>query len=312
MGSAVNSIFNTCCGNKSAKPSNSDKQQAVNYLNRSVEDISEKTENYYRMLKGLNLTAAVVTGTVVLVAVTVGSIAIGLFAPEAIIAIPFVSMAIAGVAISFIKQRLAKAINAEHIAETCKKIRSIEKKIPTNTPQLVKKLNDLGITPSDIKDSRVKDNISKLRPLIAHYEYWHNLAKDFEKQSQKLRDEQAEHLRKFPSEIEEVNKMRISSIASGESALICKTKAAFYLGLLKNPRFSKEMNETILFNETVDSSDISQDIHILGKRALAEHFGDLRERNILKINQSGNKSTVLTHDQLKSISERNLSAMIFA
>jgi hypothetical protein len=264
------------------------------------------------MVKAVNIGLAIGTGCVVIVAVVVASVTIGLFAPQAAVAIPFVSMALAGAAVGYIKNRISVAKSADLQANTCQKIRSIQQRIPMSIPDFLSHLKKLNVRPFEIKDPAIKKNITSLRPIVAHYEYWHDLSLELQMQSEQLQKQQRDHSENFPDEIEEIYKIRMSSLASAETALICKTKAAFYLGLLKNPTFSKEIKDTLIFNDTLEGSNLQQDTLILGRRSLYERFNDLRERNIIKINQTGQKSTFLTQAQLKDLSEADLSKMIFA
>jgi hypothetical protein len=169
----------------------------------------------------------------------------------------------------------------------------------------------------DLQDENIKRNPLALAPILAHYNYWHDQAIKFQAASRQARSEQSTYDEKYPGENQRtmssnISKIRLNSIACHEQSLIAKTNAAFYLGILRNPGFSKEVSKIMEFGTTLDiGGDSERSRIILGERALASQFLP-SEDYFIKLYHSDKSEETLTRREVLRLSEAKLSEKLFA
>lgn len=295
-----------------SKPETKSPSHSVNYLNRCIEDITTKAQATNNTFKTLNLVIGYGTGVLFIAAAVASIVLTAIFAPASIPLAALGAFCLTPIVLNFTQHRFAAAALCASNAQRCEDIREILEKLPTDSTELTKRLRDLGVNVADISDPKVKADPTLLRPVLAHYLYWHAKSEEWQKLSAADKDEQKTHGEEFPAEREQVTHLRLKSIAEGEAALISKTNAAFYLGLLKHPDFSKGQDELFIFHNTVDGADETADLQVLGQRALSAQFGDSSEDKMISIAQSDGKIDSLTRFQLKNLTEAQIANKLFA
>jgi hypothetical protein len=246
--------------------------------------------------------------SVLFVAASVASIVLtAIFAPPSIPLAALTSFCFFPWVQNFISKSISAAAFYKVEAERCQDISNIYSGLPKDNIELAHQLTALGVNVAEMENAEIKANPSLLRPLLAHYTYWHNKAVEWEAKSAKSKEEQRTHAEKHPDELKEVDGIRLRSMAEGESHLIAKTHAAFYLGLLKNPSFSRDQSDTFVFHETIDGANIEADLKVLGQRALATQFGDTKENKLLSIATSAGSIEQLTRFEALNMSEADIA-----
>lgn len=282
----------------------------VNYLNRCVEVITEKTEFQYKMWGHLHLTLGVATGVLFIAAVITGIVLTAIFAPPSI---PFVALGAFCLTFpiqNFIATRLSVSKQCYKNSEMVAELRTILEKLPSTQLSMAEALRKLNISVNEIGSDAVKKELVKLRPILAHYNYWHNLANECAVEADAKRAAEKNHIAEYPKELEEIAQLRMNVLAHEETALVAKTRAAFYLGLLRNPEFSREESVLMEFGSTIDGDNLADDYTLLGKRALATQFGDTKEDLFLVISNPGS-TELLTRVQVKEMTEDQLRQRLF-
>lgn len=284
----------------------------VNYLNRCVELITEKTEIEYKRWGHLHLTLGVATGVLFIAAVITGIVLTAIFAPPSI---PFVALGAFCLTFSiqnFIASRLTVSSQCYKNAEMVAELRTILEKLPSTQQSMSIALHKLNISVHDIASDAVKKELVKLRPILAQYTYYHDLATKCAEEATAKRAAEKAHVKKYPKESEQITEHRMKALSLEEAVLIAKTRASFYLGLLRNPEYSREESVLMKFGSTIDGDNLAlaHDYVLLGKRALATQFGDTKEDLFLTISNPGS-SELLTRAQVKEMTEDQLRQRLF-
>lgn len=283
----------------------------VNYLNRCVENITEKAEFQNKVMEGLHLTVAVVTGVVFIAAIIASIVVTAIFAPPSI---PFVALGafyLTPFIQDFISSRLAVSKKSNHKAEVAAEIRKNFDALPKTTISMAIQLQKLGITVHDINSESIKKDILKLGPILAHYNYWHTKSENWAKEAVTKRAEEKIHIQKYPNESKQITELRLRVLALEDGSLATKTNAAFYLGLLRNPEFSRELEDDLITRgSTIENENLINDHLLLGKRALAAQFGDTNEEQFLKISNPS-ATTLLSRSQVRDLTEDQLRQRLF-
>jgi hypothetical protein len=295
----------------SASSDNSPLTSKVNYLQRCVENISSQTEKYHSLRKNLRYAAAVVSTVVFVAAVIVSIAACAIFSPSMIPVVSFGILAITSTVQNFIKGQVNEAQQHAHKIKMCNDIRNIEQSLPKYSPLVEQNLARVGVLKTTIQNSQVQQDLSILNPVLAHYQYWHNLSEELSKKHLEELAKHDEHVRTFPLEHEQIRDIRLACLARKEEALVAKTNAAFYLHILKNPDFTNDYDEIVAFDSLIQGVDPLSDHLKLGARALAAQFNDPKQDNFVVIKGLSNEN-VLTRQQLLSMNEAQIAAYFIA
>ena len=289
----------------------------VNYLDRSVENITEKTQAHYIFIGKTHMAVAVTVGVLFAAVVITSIVLTAIFAPASIPLASLGAFCIIPTIQNFISHRVTVSQACFANAQQSQDIRNEQDKLPNTRDEFVVALSHKGIELDDIQDENIKRNPLALAPILAHYNYWHDQAIKFQAASKEARAEQSEYAREFPGEDQRtigsnISKIRLNSIACHEQSLIAKTNAAFYLGILRNPGFSKEVSSIMEFGTTLDiGGDSERSRIILGERALASQFFP-SEDYLIKLYHSDSTEETLTRRQVWRLSEAKLSEKLFA
>jgi len=273
-----------------------------NYLHRCVENISSQTEKHQTLRKNLRYAAAVVSTVVFVAAVIVSIAACAILSPSMIPVVSFGILAITSTVQNFIKGQINQARIHAQRAKMCKEIRNIEQSLPKHLDHVERKLAEVGVLKDAIQNVQVRQDLSILNPVLAHYQYWHNLSDELSKKHNEELAKHDAHVRDFPLEHEQIRDLRLTCLAYKENALVAKTNAAFYLHILKNPDFSNDYDEIVAFDSLIQGVDPVSDYLKLGDRALSAQFNDPKHDNFVFI-KGLSKENVLTRQQLHNMNE---------
>jgi hypothetical protein len=289
----------------------------VNYLERSVENITEKTQAHHIFLGRTHMAVAVTVGVLFAAVVITSIVLTAIFAPASIPVAALGAFCVTPTIENFISHRITESQACFANAQQCQDIRNEEDKLPKKRDEFLAALSHKGIELDDIQDENIKRNPLALAPILAHYNYWHDQAIKFQAASRQARSEQSTYAQKYPGENQRtmssnISKIRLNSIACHEQSLIAKTNAAFYLGILRNPGFSKEVSKIMEFGTTLDiGGDSERSRIILGERALASQFLP-SEDYFIKLYHSDKSEETLTRREVLRLSEAKLSEKLFA
>ncbi|MCX6990083.1 MAG: hypothetical protein NTX49_03310 [Chlamydiae bacterium] len=289
----------------------------VNYLQHSVENITEKTQADHISQGRTHMTVAVAVGVLFAAVVITSIVLTAIFAPASIPIAALGAFCVMPTIDNFISNRITASQASFDNAQQCQDIRNEQDKLPKEEAEFLAALSHKGIKLDDIQDEKVKKDPLLLAPVLAHYNYWHDQAIKFQAASREARTEQREYSGKFPREDPDtkainISRIRLKSIANHEQSLHAKTNAAFYLGILRNPGFSKEVSKIMQFGTTLDIGGNSERSRIiLGERALYSQFSP-SEDYFLKMDHSDSSTELLTRRQVLQLSEARLSAKLFA
>ena len=309
-------IYETSSNTVQQAPPTTPPVSEVNYLQRSVENITKQTQNHHTFMGNTHKTLAIAAGIVFAAAVITSIVVTAIFAPASIPIAALGAFCITPVIQNFISRRISASQGFFANAEQCQDIRNELDKLPKTRNEFVLALSHKGINLAEIQDEKAQNTPLILAPVLAHYNYWHDQAIKFQAAGKKARIEQAQYSRRFPGEDQEtmatnISKIRVNSIAYDEQSLIAKTNAAFYLGILRNPGFSKEASEFMHLGTTLDiGGDIEKSRIILGERAVASRFSPNKDY-LIEIHHNNRSTETLTRSQVKKLTEAQLSAKLF-
>ena len=286
-------------------PAPSTPPEKINYLNRCVENISPASIKHHQRAALINKTIAVAT-SVVYIAAVIASVALtAIFSPASI---PITSLSMFFMldpVHRFVSSRLSVARASLDAAETCKTIAEIASKLPDNKDEIEKLL------PDNLQIS-TEAQVSDLKPVVAHYLYWHDKGVEYDRISQNKRQEQQDHHSKYPTELDEITQIRLEHIAYEEASLVAKTNAAFWLAIIQKPSFSSAQYDIMKYGTTVDASDPTADFVTLGQRSVADLFGDRSQKIMFALKNSTGQVFDYEKQELKNESEANLAARLLS
>ncbi len=280
----------------------------TNYLQRSIEDISLKTKNYHKMGKAFHLTIAYASGLLFVAAAVLGIVATAIFAPYATPVVGLLAISFSSHVEKFISKRLDSAEYHQNHLDKYFKLKNIYEALPKQTADLFQHMEkNLGMDISLISPGIDADEV---KPVLAQYIYWKN---EFSKKSstlQSLKQQHDNHSLQFPAEREEIIKLRFKIFEAHETELLLKVKASFYLGVLQNPKSTKNFEENIHFSQTIRANFLLEDCLLLGMRHLFQTFGDNSLDNLVKIRQNNGSIRTLTFMEVFQLSEKEIANLL--
>lgn len=289
--------------NQPRAPTSNAPAEKINYLNRCVENISPASIKHHQRAALINKTIAVAT-SVVYIAAVIASVALtAIFSPASI---PITSLSMFFMldpVHRFISSRLSVAKLSLNAVETCNKISEISSNLKDTKAEIEKLL------PDNIQISN-EAQVSDLKPVIAHYLYWHDKGLEYDRISQSKNAEQQNHQAQYPSELDEITQIRLEHIAYEEASLVAKTNAAFWLAIIQKPSFSSAQYDIMKYGTTVDASDPTADFVTLGQRSVADLFGDRSQKIIFAVKNSDGQVFDYEKQELKNASEAELAARL--
>ena len=293
--------------------------QKVNYLNRCVENISTETERHQKLLKTFHLSLAIGAGVIAVAAAITAIVVTVVFFPTSLPLTSMCLMCAAPIAIHFIQANLNRANLIDQKLQMQKTIRELNTNFSTED-LFYKKIEELKIP----KESACPT----LSPILAHYQYWHDLMIKSQSISKNFKDLYKEHLRDFPKEKQITETLDVSHLAYHDFSLICKIQASFYRGLLSREGLSFPVEQMICFGNTIDSKIVP--LSYTNKEELKKFIqGDIGALSSNRFDQdwaligkiSREKTSILTlhkiqqeytRKQLGRISEQNLAELVFS
>lgn len=267
----------------------------INYLNRCAVQIQPGTENYYR-ISGFLRQAAIAVGMIALVAFCVATPFIAAALPPIAAGLLIGAAVLSSLGLSF-----SAFVFREHFemmignfteppyerAAVAKGIRDLYNELPTSAEKILERLKEVGINREDL-DLSLRDDPTKLRPVLAHYLYWEKLS--------------TEHsLKAFPLDIFDQ-----STHIHQEKALRAKARAAFYLGILKSPHSDKKFSDIVKFSSSSEKRYKMRFTELPREYVGAYQLKDVNDE-CMKIH-----SSPVSYKEIFELSIEDLSKKIFA
>ncbi len=286
------------------------------YLQRTVEELDPKLISSHESNATLwNVAAKVILVAFVIVAVG-AFIAAGIFVPAYLPLVAVAAFCLMNPTLSL--HNLCKEVSytTEQLAERLKKTAQKFESLPAEPRLLGVKLLEKGIAYNTLPGVQGLDDLVRLKPLIAQYDYWAEQQAFFERQARECIQNAEEAVRapapaaegnaqseasnaqapapsaqpaaaeepSNPSAIKEKVKLfRIAAINAQQSALICKTQAAFAHAVIKRPEFAGSVNDLVELN-----------LISLKERAIAREFNDPTADDFLLFKQRDIQAITIT------------------
>jgi len=260
------------------------------YLDRSVSLIDLKTAANHDWKQTLWTTASYVT-LIAFYALAVSTfVTVGLFAPIYLPIAAFTAFCSISPALQIFLKFQKIAEHEGRLAQQSRDFVEEHKKLPTTTSGLSTKLETMGIEQHQIKGVAATDDLTKLTPLIAQYEYW---KKEIDNQNN-LAEAAKKVIHNEPDNVGQSNEYRLGAIEHRERALKAKIHAAFIHAVIRNPQFTGEMSDLCTIKQ------ISFE-----ERALGDHFRDPKADEFLIFNKSG--VSPVTMSEMNDIADNSLA-----
>ncbi len=218
------------------------------YLSRSIETISLEHETSLRRTSKLWKAAAIASGIALLILSCGTLAAVSFFSSGSTLlySSPIIMMTTFPLMSRIVGKFLSHSNEALSLAEQAKEIRFLLDSFPTTKEGMKQELQNLGIPLEGLPE-----DLTMVRPLLAHHLYWKKQTKSLTEASQELSRETCRiSLLKDPKEIENLPKMREEVLSLEQTAMIAKTRAAFFYGILKKPLYEHSFSEVIQFRLT--------------------------------------------------------------
>jgi hypothetical protein len=248
-------------------------QSKKNYLERCVEAFSPENESTLRTQERLWNVAAVATIVAFSVlaagAFLAASIAFPIYLPVVAIGL----LCLMGPVHQLYKKFKENADEAGALAQQAIDIRKEYESLPESKFEIMQTLYKLGVPLYKIDDEAIRADVTKLKPVIAYYNYWKKQADELKEQCKETYDEAVKYAIMHPDDTKTIQELRNDAMALERNALIAKTNAAFMYGILKHPQFSASFFDFAKFNL------MSQ-----GERVVAHKFQDPKADVFIQFN----------------------------
>ena len=264
------------------------------YLDRSVSLIDLKTAANHDWKQTLWTTASYVT-LIAFYALAVSTfVTVGLFAPIYLPIAAFTAFCSISPALQMFLKFQKIAEHEGRLAQQSRDFVEEHKKLPTTTSGLSTKLETMGIEQHQIKGVAATDDLTKLTPLIAQYEYWRKEIDNQNNLAERMADAAQKVIFDEPDNVGQSNEYRLGAIEHRERALKAKIHAAFIHAVIRNPQFTGEMSDLCTIKQ------ISFE-----ERALGDLFRDPKADEFLIFNKSG--VSPVTMSEMNDIADNSLA-----